>query len=225
MTESLALPTAFLLGLLGGTHCLGMCGGIASTVALQSPSGKHGLGLLLSYNGGRVLSYSLAGALFGSLGWLLSNLELQLMLRTLAGLMLVAMGLYIAQWWLGVTRLESAGGLLWQQLRPLAGRLLPARHAGQAFLLGSLWGWLPCGLVYSTLIWSSAAADWQSSALLMACFGLGTLPVMLLTGLFAKQVKALLQQQLTRQLAGSIIIAMGLFSLPWQGVIDYLQSV
>lgn len=224
MTEAFALPTAFLLGLLGGTHCLGMCGGIASSVALQAPSGSRGLSLLVSYNGGRILSYSLAGALFGSLGWLLSNLELQLILRTLAGLMLVAMGLYIAQWWLGVTRLEKVGGMLWQQLRPLAGRLLPARHPGQAFLLGSLWGWLPCGLVYSTLIWASAAADWQYSALLMACFGLGTLPVMLLTGLFAQQVKNLLQQQLTRQVAGLIIIIMGLFSLPWRGVLDYLQA-
>ncbi|MFW1676249.1 sulfite exporter TauE/SafE family protein [Pontibacter sp. JAM-7] len=225
MTEALALPTAFILGLLGGTHCLGMCGGIASSVALQAPAGKRGLGLLLGYNGGRVLSYSLAGALFGSFGWLLSNLELQLALRSLAGLMLVAMGLYIGQWWLGLTRLESAGGLIWQRLRPIAGRLLPARNIGQAFVLGSVWGWLPCGLVYSTLLWAAAAADWRSSALLMAGFGLGTLPVMLLTGLFAQQVKQLLQQQLTRQLAGLTIIAMGLFSLPWRGLIDYLQQI
>lgn len=222
MTEALALPTAFILGLLGGTHCLGMCGGIAASVALNSPKGGQGFTLLCGYNTGRILSYAVAGAIFGSLSWLISTPEVQIALRTFAGLMLILMGLYIAQWWQLLTRVEQAGGLIWRRISPLAGKLLPVKNLPQAFLLGTLWGWLPCGLVYSTLIWSSAASDWMLSAQLMAAFGLGTLPAMMLTGLLAQQVKQLLQQQLTKYLSGSVIIALGLFTIPWQGIFTAL---
>ena len=215
MTEALSLPTAFILGLLGGTHCLGMCGGIATTVSLSNPNETKGFGLLLGYNGGRILSYTLAGALLGSLSWLVENQTLQLALRTFAGIMLICMGLYIAQWWQGLTKIEHAGGMIWKKISPLASKLLPVKNISQALLLGVLWGWLPCGLVYSTLIWASAASDWTLSAQLMAAFGLGTLPTMLLTGVLAQQVKLILQKQLTKYISGSIIILMGIYTIPW----------
>lgn len=222
MTEALSLPTAFLLGLLGGTHCLGMCGGIATTVSLSSPNGLKGFGLLLGYNSGRILSYTLAGALLGSLSWLIDNLVIQLALRTFAGLMLISMGLYIAQWWQGLTKVEHLGSHLWKQISPLARRFLPVKTLRQALMLGVLWGWLPCGLVYSTLIWASAASDWTLSAQLMTAFGLGTLPTMLLTGVLAQQVKAILQNALTKHISGCIIILMGLYTIPWQGIVSKL---
>lgn len=219
MTEALSLPTAFILGLLGGTHCLGMCGGIATTVSLSNPNGTKGFGLLLGYNSGRILSYTLAGALLGSLSWLVENQTIQLALRTFAGIMLICMGLYIAQWWQGLTRIEHAGGMIWKKISPLASKLLPVKNISQALLLGVLWGWLPCGLVYSTLIWASAASDWTLSAQLMAAFGLGTLPTMLLTGVLAQQVKLILQKQLTKYISGSVIILMGIYTIPWHGMI------
>lgn len=218
MTEAVSLTTAFLLGLLGGTHCLGMCGGIAATVSMGAPSGGKGVLLLLGYNSGRIISYAIAGAIFGSLSWLIENITIQLILRSFAGLMLVLMGLYIAQWWQVLTQLEQAGGHIWKRISPAASRLLPVKNLYQASLLGLLWGWLPCGLVYSTLIWASAASDWQLSALLMIMFGLGTLPSMLLTGLLAKQAKEILQMKLTKHIAGIIIILMGLFTIPWAGL-------
>ncbi len=219
MTETLTLGTAFLLGLLGGTHCLGMCGGIAATISMGAPAGTKGTLLLFGYNGGRIISYAIAGAIFGSLSWLIDNPTVQIILRTFAGIMLVLMGLYIAQWWQILTQLEQAGGVFWKHISPFASRLLPVKNLDQAFLLGLLWGWLPCGLVYSTLIWASAASNWQLSAGLMAAFGLGTLPSMLLTGLLAKHVKDILQKQLTKHISGSIIILMGLFTIPWTGLI------
>jgi len=214
MTEGASIGTALILGLLGGAHCIGMCGGIAATVGMTRPDSRAGaLILLLGYNGGRLLSYALAGALLGGLGVLVADGTATLILRTLAGLMLVAMGLYIAQWWKGLLHLERAGSGLWRYIRPLASRFLPARTPLQALALGLLWGWLPCGLVYSTLIWASAAGQWQTSALLMFCFGLGTLPAMLATGLMAAQLRQLLAHRLTQQLAGSLIILFGLFTL------------
>ncbi len=218
-TEALSLTTALILGLLGGSHCIGMCGGIAATIGMGSNGQQRPL-LLLGYNLGRILSYAAAGALVGSLSWLLRDQPIMLALRTGAGLMLVAMGLYVAQWWSGVTRLEVGGKLLWRFIQPLAGRFIPARNLPQAFALGTLWGWLPCGLVYSTLIWASAAASWQQSALLMAGFGLGTLPTLLLTGLLAQQFKNLLQKQFTKGLFGSLIILFGLYTIPWGGLLS-----
>lgn len=221
MTEALALSTAFVLGLLGGTHCLGMCGGIATTVAMSSPQGSRGFGLLLGYNGGRVFSYAVAGAILGSLSWLIENPTLQLIIRTFAGLMLILMGFYIAQWWQILTKVEKAGGLIWKRISPVASKLLPVKNFKQAISLGLLWGWLPCGLVYSTLIWASAASDWLLSAQLMLFFGLGTLPTMLLTGVLAQQVKQLMQHKLTKHISGSIIILMGVYTIPWQGIISH----
>lgn len=218
MTEALSLSTAFILGLLGGTHCLGMCGGIAATVSIGAPSGRRGLGLLFGYNSGRILSYAIAGALLGSLSWLIENPSIQLSLRTFAGIMLILMGLYIAQWWQILTWLEKAGGSIWKQISPAASKLLPVKSLSQAVALGFVWGWLPCGLVYSTLIWASAANNWILSAELMAAFGLGTLPAMLLTGVLAQQVKAVLQKSLTKYISGSLIMLMGIYTIPWNGI-------
>lgn len=218
IADTLSLTTALLLGLLGGSHCIGMCGGIAATIGMGTGK-KPKPALLLGYNAGRILSYAAAGAIVGSLSWLLRDKPVMLALRSAAGLMLIAMGLYVAQWWSGVTRLEKGGQLIWRFIQPVAGRFIPARNLPQAFLLGSLWGWLPCGLVYSTLIWASAAGDWQHSALLMAGFGLGTLPTLLLTGLLAQQFRTMLQHQLTKGLFGSLIILFGLLTIPWQGLL------
>ncbi|MBE9399681.1 sulfite exporter TauE/SafE family protein [Pontibacterium sp. N1Y112] len=221
MNEPLALSTAFILGLLGGTHCLGMCGGIAATVSMSAPQGWRGSLLLGGYNIGRIASYTAAGALIGSLSWLMRDPQIVIVLRTFAGLMLIAMGLYVAQWWQGLTYIEKAGGTLWKQVQPLASKLLPVKSLSQAVALGLVWGWLPCGLVYSTLIWSSAAADWTLSAQLMLMFGLGTLPTMLLTGLLAQRVKLIFQQRLTRSLFGIIIMVFGVYTLPWQGLLAH----
>ena len=87
-------------------------------------------------------------------------------------------------------------------------------------MLGSIWGWLPCGLVYSTLIWSASAADWQTSALLMAGFGLGTIPAMLVTGLLARQLQGFLQHRLTQAVAGLCIISFGIYTLPASGLLQ-----
>lgn len=224
MPETLAFSTALLIGLLGSTHCLGMCGGIAASLGLKTPTQNfHPSLFLLAYNLGRISSYGLAGILMGSLGAALISAQGGLLLRSLAGLLLVSMGLYVSRWWTGLTRLESLGGYVWRYLRPLASRLMPARNPLQALALGAVWGWLPCGLVYSTLLWSAAAGSPEKSALLMLGFGLGTLPAMLITGVLAQQMQQLLKKRLTQQLAGTTLILLGLLTLPWQGWLQALS--
>ncbi|RTE67639.1 sulfite exporter TauE/SafE family protein [Amphritea opalescens] len=219
MTEQVSALTALLLGLLGSAHCLGMCGGISSAVAMGiDRKNQHPALLLLGFNLGRITSYTIAGALLGSLGWLISSPTTAILLRTFAGVILILMGLYVAQIWRGLALIEKQGNHLWRHIQPLSRRLLPVSNPLQALALGGLWGWLPCGLVYSTLIWSATAGDWKVSAMMMACFGLGTVPAMLATGLLANQVQALLKNKKAQTVAGLLIILFGLYTIPWRGL-------
>jgi len=211
--------SAFLVGLLGGVHCVGMCGGIVAALSLGLPeqTGRKSWPLLLGYNVGRLSSYTLAGMLMGGVGLLtvqLSDLhQVQLVLQLLAALMMIALGLYLAGWWFGLSRLERLGGKVWSLLEPLGRGLLPVKTPLRALLLGSLWGWLPCGLVYSVLIWALAAGDPQKGALLLLSFGLGTLPNLLAMGLFANRLRRWVQLPWVRRLAGGLVLAFGLLGL------------
>ena len=204
----------FLVGLLGGTHCIGMCGGIVGALSLGANSGPS---LLLAYNAGRLISYALAGALVGALGGaslaFSGQLPVRLVLYVLANLMLVALGLYL----MGVTRAlafsERFGQKLWRRLQPLARGYLPARTMAQAFPLGLLWGWLPCGLVYSALVTALSSGSAGQGAALMLAFGLGTLPNLLLAGLFAARLRAYAANAAVRRTAGGLVLAFGMWGL------------
>jgi sulfite exporter TauE/SafE len=204
--------SALLIGLLGSSHCLLMCGGLGGVLGC---TGEHGLGRLCSYNLGRLMTYAAIGAVAGLLGEqiIVVSPSAALLLRAIAGLLMVAMGLYISQWWMGLTRLEKLGANLWRHIQPLTRSLLPVKNLKQAFKLGMLWGFLPCGLVYSTLSWSLAAAQWQQSALFMLAFGVGTLPAMLSLGFISEKFLFRLRQGKLRSIAGVLIIAMGLLTL------------
>ncbi|CAD5108182.1 sulfite exporter TauE/SafE family protein [Zestomonas carbonaria] len=210
------LVSALILGLLGGGHCLGMCGGLmgALTLAIPAEQRNRRLRLLLAYNLGRILSYTTAGLLIGLAGWAVASSPAAMALRVVAALLLIAMGLYLAGWWSGLTRIEALGRGLWRHIQPVASRLLPVATLPRALLLGALWGWLPCGLVYSTLLWAASQGDALHSALLMFAFGLGTWPVLIATGLTAERLTALLRQRGVRMAGGLLVILFGLWTLP-----------
>ncbi|WP_213877670.1 sulfite exporter TauE/SafE family protein [Pseudomonas sp. dw_358] len=210
------LTSALVLGLLGGGHCLGMCGGLmgALTLAIPAEQRQRRWRLLLAYNLGRVASYVLAGLLLGSAGWAVANSPAAMLLRVVAALLLIAMGLYLAGWWSGLTRIESLGRGLWRHLQPLGRRILPVTSLPRALLLGALWGWLPCGLVYSSLLWAASQGNAWHSAALMLAFGIGTWPVLIATGLAAERTRAVLQRRGVRQVGGVLVMLFGLWTLP-----------
>jgi sulfite exporter TauE/SafE len=210
------LVSALILGLLGGGHCLGMCGGLMGALTLAIPPEQRGkrLRLLLAYNFGRILSYTLAGLLLGLAGWALAGSPLVTGLRVVAGLLLITMGLYLAGWWSGLTRIESLGRGLWRYVQPLTRRFMPVKSLPHALILGGLWGWLPCGLVYSTLLWSASQGNAFNSALLMLFFGLGTLPVLIATGLAAERLSHIMRNRGIRMAGGLLVILFGLWTLP-----------
>jgi len=212
---------AFLVGLLGGVHCVGMCGGIVGALCLglendQSKTAQQSFiksfPFLLSYNAGRISSYTLAGILMGGISWLGSHLftlySVQQTLEIIAAVFMMALGLYIAGWWKGLANIERWGGkIVWKRLEPLGRRFMPVRSFRHAFLLGLVWGWLPCGLVYSVIIWTISTQSPLEGGLLMLSFGLGTLPNLLLMGVFASTLNQFIQQPWVRQLAGIMIMA------------------
>ena len=209
---------AFLVGLLGGVHCVGMCGGIVGAISLGLPGEPRSRWpLLLAYNLGRIAGYTLAGAIAGGLGLFFSGLlpvqQAQQVLLGFAGVFMVLLGLYLGGWWNLLLSVERAGGALWKRIEPLGRGLLPVRRPGQALVLGALWGWLPCGLVYSVLIWSVSAGGAGEGALLMLAFGLGTLPNLLAMGAAAAQLQRLVRMPWVRRVAGGLIVLFGLFQL------------
>ncbi|MEX2474792.1 sulfite exporter TauE/SafE family protein [Marinobacter sp.] len=222
MTEGLYLSYsgAFLIGLLGSTHCLGMCGGISASLSMALPVGKgfriRQTVMLLAFNAGRIGSYTLIATLIALLSTTAAAQwsELAPLLRAIAGILLILMGLSMAQWWQGIRHIERVGAPVWARVAPLTRQFVPVRHRWQAIALGALWGWLPCGLVYSTLGWAALQPTVGSAAATMAFFGLGTLPSMLATGYAATWVRALQGKKPIRQLTGVLLIAFGIWTLP-----------
>jgi len=218
-----SLLTAFVVGLLGGVHCVGMCGGVVSMLTLGMAPERRGLAaslpLQLGYNLGRIAGYALAGALFGTLGAVLVQAPalhwLQRVLYAVAALMMVALGLYLGGWWRGLAVVERAGGLLWRRLEPIGRRLLPIRSWTQAVAVGLVWAWLPCGLVYSVLILALGMGSPVQGALLMLAFGLGTLPNLLGIGLLAGAAARYMASAWLRRIAGLLVMGFGGFAL-WQ---------
>jgi sulfite exporter TauE/SafE len=227
MTE-FSIIAVFFVGFLGGVHCLGMCGSIVGILTAQLPSGKSKWPFHLAYNSGRVASYTLAGALAGALGQagmlLRDQVPVQHLLFALSSLMLIALGLYLAGIWGAVRRIETMGRVLWQRIQPLTRGLFPVKTPSRAFLLGTLWGWMPCGLVYSVLITALATGEAQHGALVMLAFGLGTLPNLLLIGLFWESLKRWVQSPRVRLVAGLLVMSFGAYGLMKVGYTFYLNG-
>ena len=209
---------AIIVGLLGSSHCLGMCGGIVAALNMGVADGptskpKSLLVYQLSYNGGRISSYLLVGLLAGSLGAGLTQIGISPVAgKLVAAAFMIALGLYLANWWHGLAVLEKLGAKLWRHIQPVGKRLFPIQTPLQAYLLGLLWGWLPCGLVYAVVAWSLTTGNAYDGAMLMLGFGLGTLPAMLIAGNVFSFFQGWVRSSLVRTSAGVILIVFGLYS-------------
>lgn len=215
--------SVFVMGLLGGTHCAGMCGGIVSALSMSlSPQHRNSsnrlAAYLLLYNVGRISSYAMAGFIVATFSGVLTSLADGMMLRQIftwlsAGLMIL-LGLYLAGWWPNVIlKIEYAGQFIWKLIQPLAQKFIPVQSPVQALAAGLLWGWLPCGLVYTALLWTLSAHSSAQGALIMVSFGLGTLPAMLGIGFFSARLLPYMQKQWLRVSTGVLMIAFGIYQL------------
>jgi sulfite exporter TauE/SafE len=206
------VAAAFAAGLLGGVHCIGMCGGIA--VALSASSRGSPWRRIAAFNIGRIASYATAGAIAGGVGAIAQSLgpaaTLQLALFVVAHALVVMMGLYVAGWGAGIVRLEGAGSALWRRIEPLRRAFFPIDSDARALGAGAVWGWVPCGLVYGMLPLAAASGGVGYGALVLAAFGVGTLPGLLLAGRAALTLATVRRTPWVRQAAGLAIIGMGI---------------
>jgi sulfite exporter TauE/SafE len=159
----------------------------------------------------------MAGAAVGALGDLAryapQALAVQTAMFAVANVVMVLLGLYIAGWGSAVLRLERAGGFAWRRIQPLARRLLPIDSTPRAFAAGLAWGWVPCGLVYTMLVMALASGGALEGATVMAAFGLGTLPTLLVAGMAAQRVLAFRRVPWIRRAAGLIVIVLAAWGL------------
>ena len=229
MNAAQLLPV-FVVGLAGSIHCAGMCGGIITAMSTTAPSRNagprvrsHGGALphVLAYNAGRISSYMLAGALAGGLARGARNMAavagVQIGFYWLANLMLIALGLYLMNAWRGLAVLEQGGRVLWQRAQPIIApamkTLMPADTAPKSYALGALWGWLPCGMVYSMLTTALLSGSAANGAALMLAFGLGTLPMLTSLGLLGARLRHTMQRRHVRIACGLLVLAFGVLGL------------
>ena len=217
--SALSLGAAFVAGIAGSGHCLGMCGGIAGALAMRRPQAAFGtkLGYALAYNLSRITSYAIAGALAGLLGRTLLNAmdvkPLSIAFRVVAGAIMIAAAAQLMFGWRLLGPLESAGSGLWRRIAPWAGRQGQSGGLGGAIGLGLAWGWLPCGMTYSMLLLAATTASVTTGAAVMLVFGLGTLPSMVTATVAFERMARLLSSRATlRNVAGALLLAFGLYT-------------
>ncbi|HNT61744.1 MAG TPA: sulfite exporter TauE/SafE family protein, partial [Candidatus Desulfobacillus denitrificans] len=188
--------------------------------------------LQLAYNFGRISGYALAGAALGAVGQagllLEGALPVQITLYVLANLLLVGLGLYLIGVPQGLTFLERGGQKLWRRIQPLTRRFLPATRVARAYPLGVVWGFLPCGMVYSVLSMTLLTGSALRGAGLMLAFGLGTLPNLLLAGYLLRRFRDIVQGRPLRLGSGLLVLGFGAWGLLnattlggrlWQGIV------
>ncbi|MGO8994696.1 MAG: sulfite exporter TauE/SafE family protein [Polyangiaceae bacterium] len=211
--------SALVMGLLGSTHCVVMCGGVVTVLhggltQLGRTQRSAAARLALGYNAGRIASYSAAGAVAGAFGALVDRVPAlhgaELGLRLCAGIFMVGLGLYLAGAWRRFALIERAGLPLWAHIEPVARKLLPVRTLPASLALGALWGWMPCGLVYAALGLALGTGSAAGGALAMVAFGFGTLPTLLTMGALASRVALFLRVAWVRRAAGAVVVAFGL---------------
>jgi len=232
---SLDLFSALIIGLLGSGHCIAMCGGITTMLTSALPTANKvqqqqipingqtipanikqpsTLNLVFFYNLGRIASYSFIGAIVGYTGSIAAkNIGLPLAgLRMFSAIFVILLGLYLGQWLMWLNRIEMLGKKLWQVISPLASKAIPVDSPLKALTLGAVWGWLPCGLVYSTLTWALASGDVLTGASIMFFFGLGTLPALLTLSMGFSSIKNMLVKPILRKTMALVLISFGIYS-------------
>ncbi len=216
------LVLAFVVGFFSAAHCLGMCGSIMGALTLSLPSEIRGgaarfLSFVVLYNLGRVLTYVFMGVVIGFTGQLLGDglggEEWRQAASIVAAVTIILIGLYLTGWVPFLRHMDRLGGGVWRLLEPFGRKMLPVRTPLAAFLSGLVWGWLPCGLVYYALILALPLGDPVMGGLFMLVFGIGTMPVMIGTGIFAGTLAKLGRNVRLRQVAGVVVVLVGVFGL------------
>jgi len=212
---------ALLMGLFSAFHCLGMCGSIIGSLTLSlkreiRENKRLLLPFVASYNSGRVLSYSMAGMLAGFAENVLSiplgEGHGHRILQILSAIVMLGAGLHIGGWFPRFAYIEKFGNIVWRRIEPYGRRLVPVETLPRAFVFGMVWGWLPCGLVYTALALAATTGDVFRSTFTMLAFGLGTMPAVMGVGIMTSWMVKLSNMKRFRELTGIVLILLALMA-------------
>ena len=217
--SAVALSAALVAGIAGSAHCFAMCGGMAGALGMRArATAANAAGAFFNagaYQVGRIGGYATVGAIVGLAGASLQPLfdlvRFGAALRIASGALMILIALRILIRWNALGAVERLGARFWTKLQPLAQRAARSEGRGRALMLGFLWGWLPCGLVYSMLMFAAASGNPAQGAAIMAAFGVGTLPSMLTSSLLASQLQRMLARRWPRIVSGLLLIAFGVW--------------
>jgi len=210
------IAMGFTTGLLGAGHCIGMCGGLVGALSLSATGRRGGWSFHLLYNAGRLVTYTLIGAM---VGWLGSALAYTDRFHTITRTLLVASDLFIILLGFGtaglftglnLARLDFPGPL--RAMTKAVQRLRQLPPALAALPLGLLFGFLPCGYLYAVAITAAQSADVSTGALMLLAFGIGTVPALLLFGTATQWLGTRARLWMLR-LAGLLVAGMGAVNL------------
>jgi sulfite exporter TauE/SafE len=212
---------AFVIGLFSSLHCIGMCGSIIGTLTYslsqELRNNKRILfSIILSYNLGRVASYAIAGAVVGLLSLPFSQGMAYRFLQLVSAAIMTGAGLYIGGWFPRFAYIEKMGSRFWKLIEPFGRKMIPVKTRSQAMLFGMVWGWLPCGLIYTALALSATTGNVMHSSMTMLAFGLGTLPAVVGVGIMTTLLARLSKARLFKQIVGILFIVFALLAaFPW----------
>jgi len=203
----------FVSGVLGSAHCIGMCGGIAATMSLGTKSITGAMLRQICWSLGRTLTYVFLGIAAASVGAKFLRAQgnavwLQAMFAIVAGLLLVVQGLHAAGWLRWRVRRKANVPCV---TRTVFSQFFRGGSSTSAFIAGLVTGFLPCGLVYSFLALAASSGSVGKGILIMLCFGLGTIPVMMLTGAGLSMATIGIRRKLIR-IAGISVLVTGLMT-------------
>lgn len=228
-TDAISLSAAFIAGIAGSAHCFAMCGGLAGALGIRARATATSTGSAFTnaaaYHVGRLGGYTAAGAFCGLIGATLQAVvdlaSLGSTLRIASGVLLMMIALRMLSPWNPLRWLETLGAKFWRRLQPFTLRTGKLTGHAHAVALGFLWGWLPCGLIYSMLLLAALSGHALHGAAILLAFGLGTLPSMLTSSVLASQVQRVLKSRWPRFASGTLLLLFGAWmiwiSLPAAG--------
>ena len=190
------IGSAFVMGLAGSLHCIGMCGPLALSLSVSHNSNLSRISGGLIYNSGRILSYTGMGLIFGSIGNLIIAAKWQSDLSIALGI-IVLLYLFIPKKYLHFSTATTLGKPF-LSLRQQLGKLFQSKKLSSSFFIGALNGFLPCGLVYLALTSSIISASPINGGVFMMFFGLGTFPMMFATVLMGNYLNQSLRKKINK---------------------------
>ena len=218
MSIEWVLLSALVVGLIGSGHCLGMCGGIAAAFSpsVSSLNPQRRIAATIVFNLGRISSYAIAGFVAGALSFVIGS-QINIgywseIMRLATGITIAAIGIALLFQLPLLNSLEHLGQPVWRRLAPLTVKLRSEVTPNKAYLLGLLWGWIPCGMVYSMLLVALMSGQPHYGVMIMVCFGLGTLPALTLSGLFLAQLGRRFERKNLLRYAGLLCLLVGIWT-------------